>query len=607
MLNPADQGTSSLPLDGGASALLWQQADTVATLLAMAPDLFGGVCLRAAPGPIRDHWLAQLKTRLGDKPFRRIPSHVTEAHLLGGLNLAATLRSGHAVAERGLLAHCHEGIGVLAMAERCQAQTIAHICQALDQGEITVQRDGVHCKHPAQFSVIALDEGLEDEHPATALTERLAFHIDLYSISIRDIDDSDSHHITRAAKHYDTVTLSADHDMHIASAADALGVESPRAWIFAVRTARALAALAGRDSTTDDDIAGAIHLCLLHRATRLPQSTEEQPPEQAPEEQQTPEPPSDPPDAEPSADESNSSNDKTQQQAIPDQVLEATVAAIPHALLEQLKTQLRGKTRTPHSGVAGALQRQLNRGRPVGVMPGDPRRGGRLSVIDTLRAAVPWQKLRQQTNPTHSAAIHIERGDFRLTRFQQRSQSTTVFVVDASGSAALHRLAEAKGAIELLLADCYVRRDEVALIAFRGESAELLLPPTRSLVRAKRALAGLPGGGGTPLASAIVMATELTEQIQRRGATPGLVFLTDGVANIARDGSKGREQAGKDAQAAAQHLRHSQCKSIVIDTSPRAQHRAKTLAAALNARYVALPQADANRLKQAVQQAGISG
>ncbi len=607
MLNPADQGTSSLPLDGGASALLWQQADTVATLLAMAPDLFGGVCLRAAPGPIRDHWLAQLKTRLGDKPFRRIPSHVTEAHLLGGLNLAATLRSGHAVAERGLLAHCHEGIGVLAMAERCQAQTIAHICQALDQGEITVQRDGVHCKHPAQFSVIALDEGLEDEHPATALTERLAFHIDLYSISIRDIDDSDSHHITRAAKHYDTVTLSADHDMHIASAADALGVESPRAWIFAVRTARALAALAGRDSTTDDDIAGAIHLCLLHRATRLPQSTEEQPPEQAPEEQQTPEPPSDPPDAEPSADESNSSNDKTQQQAIPDQVLEATVAAIPHALLEQLKTQLRGKTRTPHSGVAGALQRQLNRGRPVGVMPGDPRRGGRLSVIDTLRAAVPWQKLRQQTNPTHSAAIHIERGDFRLTRFQQRSQSTTVFVVDASGSAALHRLAEAKGAIELLLADCYVRRDEVALIAFRGESAELLLPPTRSLVRAKRALAGLPGGGGTPLASAIVMATELTEQIQRRGATPGLVFLTDGVANIARDGSKGREQAGKDAKAAAQHLRHSQCKSIVIDTSPRAQHRAKTLAAALNARYVALPQADANRLKQAVQQAGISG
>lgn len=605
MLEPGSKHIGDTPRDGDASALLWQQADTVATLLAMAPDLFGGVCLRAAPGPIRDHWLAQLKASLHDKPCRRIPSHVTEAHLLGGLNLAATLRSGHTVAEQGLLAHCHGGVGVLAMAERCQPQTVAHICQALDRGEITVQRDGVHCSHPAQFSVVALDEGLSDEHPAAALTERLAFHIDLHSISIRDIDDSEPLHIASAAEHYHHVSLSEEHDVHIASAADALGVESPRAWIFAMRTARALAALAGRDSTTDDDIAGAIHLCLLHRATRLPQSAEDQPPEQAPEEQTAPEQISTPPDTEPSADESNSSNDKTQQQAIPDQVLEATIAAIPTALLEQLKTQLRGKTRTPHSGVAGALQRQLNRGRPVGVMPGDPRRGGRLSVIDTLRAAVPWQKLRQQTNPMHTAAIQIERDDFRLTRFQQRSQSTTVFVVDASGSSALHRLAEAKGAIELLLADCYVRRDEVALIAFRGESAELLLPPTRSLVRAKRALAGLPGGGGTPLASAIVMATELTDQIQRRGATPGLVFLTDGVANIARDGSKGREQASKDAQAAAQHLRHSQCKSIVIDTSPRAQHRAITLATALDARYVALPHADANRLKQAVQQAGI--
>lgn len=606
MLEPGNNDVGYAPRDGDASALLWQQADTVATLLAMAPDLFGGVCLRAAPGPIRDHWLTQLKARLHDRPYRRIPSHVTEAHLLGGLNLAATLRSGRAVAERGLLAHCHGGIGVLAMAERCQAQTVAHICQALDRGEITVQRDGVHCSHPAQFSVVALDEGLDAEHPATALTERLAFHIDLHSISIRDIDDSEPLHIASAAEHYHHVALSAEHDVHIASAADALGVESPRAWIFAMRTARALAALAGRDSTTDDDIAGAIHLCLLHRATRLPQSADNQPPEQAPEEQNTPEQTSTRPDTEHAADQSNSSNEKNQQQAIPDQILEATLAAIPNAILEQLKTQLRGKARSPSSGVAGALQRQLNRGRPVGVMPGDPRRGGRLSVIDTLRAAVPWQKLRQQTNSTHGAAIQIERGDFRLTRFQQRSQSTTVFVVDASGSAALHRLAEAKGAIELLLADCYVRRDEVALIAFRGESAELLLPPTRSLVRAKRALAGLPGGGGTPLASAIVMATELTDQIQRRGATPGLVFLTDGVANIARDGSKGREQASKDAQAAAQHLRHSQCKSIVIDTSPRAQHRAKTLAAALDARYVALPHADANRLKQAVQQAGIS-
>ena len=80
-------------------------------------------------------------------------------------------------------------------------------------------------------------------------------------------------------------------------------------------------------------------------------------------------------------------------------------------------------------------------------------------------------------------------GAIRILRFQQKSETATLFVVDASGSAALNRLAEAKGAVELLLADCYVRRDRVALIAFRGTTAELLLPPTTSLVRARRSSA----------------------------------------------------------------------------------------------------------------------
>jgi magnesium chelatase subunit D len=116
--------------------------------------------------------------------------------------------------------------------------------------------------------------------------------------------------------------------------------------------------------------------------------------------------------------------------------------------------------------------------------------------------------------------VEVRRDDFRVGRFEQRSQSTTIFVVDASGSSAFNRLAEAKGAVELLLADCYVRRDRVALLAFRGRGAELLLPPTRSLVRAKRSLAGLPGGGGTPLAAGIDAAAALADAVRRRGETP---------------------------------------------------------------------------------------
>ena len=195
----------------------------------------------------------------------------------------------------------------------------------------------------------------------------------------------------------------------------------------------------------------------------------------------------------------------------------------------------------------------------------------------------------------------MRREDFRVTRYRQRSETTTIFVVDASGSAALHRLAEAKGAVELLLADCYVRRDQVALIAFRGAAAELLLPPTRSLVRAKRNIAALPGGGGTPLASAIDAAALLAEQIQRRGGTPGLVFLTDGRANIARDGTQGRDRANSEALAAAPRLRLLRAPTLLIDTSPRPNPAAAGLAAAMGATYLPMPHARAHTLRDAVQ------
>ena len=183
-------------------------------------------------------------------------------------------------------------------------------------------------------------------------------------------------------------------------------------------------------------------------------------------------------------------------------------------------TRSRGRSQ----GKAGALQKSNKRGRPAGVLRGDLRAGARLNVIETLRAAAPWQPLRRReaaaSGETSRPRILIRKDDFRISRFKQRTETTTIFVVDASGSAALHRLAEAKGAVELLLADCYIRRDQVALIAFRGSAAELLLPPTRSLARAKRSLAGLPGGGGTPLAAGLDAAFALSDSIRRKGQTP---------------------------------------------------------------------------------------
>ncbi|MEO0974583.1 MAG: VWA domain-containing protein, partial [Pseudomonadota bacterium] len=228
--------------------------------------------------------------------------------------------------------------------------------------------------------------------------------------------------------------------------------------------------------------------------------------------------------------------------------------------------------------------------------------------LDTLRAAAPWQRLRQRerTHASPAAKVDVRSEDFRVLRFRQHSPTTTVFVVDASGSAALHRLAEAKGAVELLLAECYVRRDEVAMIAFRGREASVLLPPTRSLVRAKRELAALPGGGGTPLACGLDAARSLVEQIKRDSQTPFLVVLTDGRANVTRAGLGGREQAHADAIASAKALAEQAVQTVLIDVSRKPQPQAAEVAEALGARYLPLPNADASKLSDAIQHAGPS-
>ena len=178
-------------------------------------------------------------------------------------------------------------------------------------------------------------------------------------------------------------------------------------------------------------------------------------------------------------------------------------------------------------------------------------------------------------------------------------------MLDASGSLALNRLAEVKGAIELLLADCYVRRDEVALVAFRGKVGEIALPPTRSTARARRALAELPGGGGTPIAAGLDAALTLAEAVRRKGQTPLIVLMTDGRANIARDGTPGRARATRDALDAARRIRASRFAALAIDAGGPASRdeAARGLAEAMSARYLKLPLADAARLNDAVRDA----
>ena len=583
----------------------------VAALFAVDPCGLGGVSLRASAGQVRDEWLAHLKKLLPTgTPQRRIPLNINDAALLGGLDLGATLSAGRPIAQQGVLAHADGGVVLLAMAERVPLGTAARLAAVLDTQEVAIQRDGLALKLPARLGVVALDEGIgDDEAVATALLDRLAFLVQLKPPEASDdIDDWTSEDIAQARALLPKVSASEDIVQALCAAALALGVYSLRAPLFALKAARCAAALDGVLDVTEAHAALVAKLVLAPRATQLPQAqaeTEEQQ-QESPEQNDAPPEPG-PPEQNEAADQPPPENeaDISNAEALAESVLEAAQAAIPAGLLAALQIGQAAKARAQAAGRSGAVQKSQTRGRPMGARRGEPRAGARLNVIETLRAAAPWQKLRERQNPTPPDSkhkrIHVRREDFSVTRFKQVGQTTTLFVVDASGSSALNRLAEAKGAVELLLADCYVRRDHVAVLAFRGKTAELLLPPTRSLARAKRSLAGLPGGGGTPLATAIDAARELAEQIKRRGETPIIVLLTDGRGNVARDGSPGRAKASDDATAAARQLRLSAITALLLDTSPQPQPAAQALAAEMGAAYVPLPHAGAQAVSRVVQ------
>lgn len=622
------------------SLLQWQRALLVADFLAINRTALRGVSIRAGAGPVRDAWLTYFILRLqrcshNTPKVHRLPLNASDDRLLGGLDLVATLAMGRPVAEAGLLARAHGGVLLATMAERMTTAVSSRLCAVIDTGRVQFARDGLQAQADAQFVLVALDEGAaDDERPPAALMDRLAFRLDLRQISPRIVGDLDAplpkalDDASVSAAPLD-VTINEEQISALCNVALAFGIDSMRAAQLAVAAARTSAMLFGRAQVAEEDITLAAELVLAPKAKSLPnaapQPDDSQPaadesdddaanadkppqdnqPQQQPDPQETTPPDKKNADSEPPKDAS-----RDRQEPMEDRVLEAAQAAIPADLLAQLQTAMLASSASAgqrSGGSAGRQQLSNLRGRPLASRRGDPKSGARLDVLATLRAAAPWQTIRRAERAhAHIASkakqppLLIRRDDWHVARRAHRSETLTLFAVDASGSAALHRLAEAKGAVELLLAECYVRRDQVAVVSFRGKLAETLLAPTRSLVRAKRSLASLPGGGGTPLAAGIDMAYLLAVSAQRRGMSPTLVFLTDGRANIARDGTPGRPQAAADALAAAKRLRTGGFNVLMIDTSPEPQDAAKALADAMRGRYLGLPYAGARAISAAV-------
>lgn len=567
-------------------------------VLAVAGHRIGGIVLRDSSAGAQQ-WITALRERLPQSmKVLRLPSSATDDRIFGGLDLAATIATGVPVAERGVVADAHGGVVIIPLIERMPVATQARIGAVLDSGVAQVLRDGVRAEFAAEFTLIVIDESDEEVWGVAApLRDRLALVLDG---DVRVDADSlpDRTAIATARALVEQVHADDEVMIGIGTVCDSFGIASDRASRQALWTARALAALDERNAVDESDVALAVQLVLAPRATRLPSPPEPQAEE--PEQQQRPEQPPEPPASEGASSEPPPpSQDDTG--AMEERLVDAVTAAIPPELLAELLA--RSQRPGQEMGKAGAEKASWTRGRQVAARRGTPDGVRRLHVLETLRAAAPWQRARARASEMRglpARSLIVERDDFRVRRYVERAGTSVIFVVDASGSAAAQRLGEAKGAVEALLVESYARRDRVSLIAFRGTTADVMLPPTRALARARKLLASLPGGGGTPLAAAIDAALTAGVSARRAGTMPVVVFLTDGRANVARDGKGGRAESMRDALDAASHFRSSGLLAVLIDTSARPEPMAKRVADAMGARYVPLPVVDARAIAGAI-------
>ena len=440
----------------------------------------------------------------------------------------------------------------------------------------------------SNFLLLVIDEGIEDEEVPNCLKERICFYIDLNTIPLKKIKSLKikKYNVSAAKLILDKMKLPDFFYKDLFEIASSTGITSMRPPYFTIKVACALAALRGVKTVEEKDLIESLGLTISHKIKYLPET----PKDDHEKNQQNKE------------NGKEKIENKKQSSDIPiELLLDAVKTNLPSNILEKIVHGKEiNKSITNKSG-SGQSKISFLRGRPLPSINAIPNGRNKIDIIGTLKSAAPWQLVRKKISPfKDNLKIEFRTSDIQIKKFKDSKNRVIIFTVDASGSLAVGRLAEAKGAIELLLSHAYSSRDLVALISFRGESAETLLTPTRSLSKTKRVLGSLPGGGGTPLALGLMSTLKLSIDYSQKGFSPINIILTDGKANVDLKGEKGRIAALEDSAKVSKLFISNKLKTIVIDTSQRVTQTAKDLAKNLDGEYVLLPRANSHQLSNLI-------
>lgn len=507
-------------------------------------------------------------------PFVNLPIGATEDRVLGTIDLETAIQEGERSFEPGLLAQANRGILYIDEVNLLSDHLVDVLLDAVATGTNRVEREGVSVKHPANVMLVGTMNPEEGEL-RPQLLDRFGLFVDMD----RGMDPADRKAVVRRRTRFDDhpFEMMAEWRDQEADLAEAIveararvtdveipdelldrivevcvdhGVDGLRADIIIHRTSRALAALDGYQEVREEHVTRAAELALGHRSrsTSSPDSGGPNPPNTTGDDRdQADDPPDKPAPAElPDLETDQAPSDGADGPEEPSNGVEGDED-------DGMTGSAADETFPISPGVAPSLTRPPVQGdRPDSVGPGGRspagpsdrhgahvgarRPAGRpadLALTATVRAAAPHQPARS-TDPRSDLAVALRPSDIRVKRRQARTRNLVVFVVDSSGSmGAYERMSAVKGAVLSLLEDAYQHRHQVSLVGFRGEGAETLLPPTRSMRRAARQLADMPTGGRTPLAAGLERGLDIVARERTRGSDlePLLVLLTDGRSN----------------------------------------------------------------------------